>query len=58
VPDRILTTPIIVSFIVSVVHFATLYQLRVRPRIGQAARIGLRGDVGAVDGCPRRRLRQ
>jgi hypothetical protein len=35
VPDRILTTPIIVSFIVSVVHFATLYQLRVRPRIGQ-----------------------
>jgi cellulose synthase/poly-beta-1,6-N-acetylglucosamine synthase-like glycosyltransferase len=35
VPDRILTAPIIVSFIVSVVHFATLYQLRVRPRIGQ-----------------------
>jgi cellulose synthase/poly-beta-1,6-N-acetylglucosamine synthase-like glycosyltransferase len=35
VPDRILTTPIIISFIVSVVHFATLYQLRVRPRIGQ-----------------------
>ena len=35
VPDRILTTPILVSFIVSVVHFATLYQLRVRPRIGQ-----------------------
>ena len=35
VPDRILTAPIIVSFIVSVAHFATLYQLRVRPRIGQ-----------------------
>jgi cellulose synthase/poly-beta-1,6-N-acetylglucosamine synthase-like glycosyltransferase len=35
VPDRILTTPIIASFIVSVVHFATLYQLRVRPRMGQ-----------------------
>jgi hypothetical protein len=35
VPDRILTAPIIASFIVSVVHFATLYQLRVRPRMGQ-----------------------
>jgi exo-beta-1,3-glucanase (GH17 family)/cellulose synthase/poly-beta-1,6-N-acetylglucosamine synthase-like glycosyltransferase len=35
VPDRILTVPIIVSFIVSVAHFATLYQLRVRPRMGQ-----------------------
>jgi hypothetical protein len=35
VPDRILTAPIIASFIVSVVHFATLYQLRVHPRIGQ-----------------------
>ncbi len=35
VPDRILTAPIIVSFIVSVAHFATLYQLRVRPRMGQ-----------------------
>src|SRR5215468_10840954 len=35
VPDRILTAPILVSFIVSVAHFATLYQLRVRPRKGQ-----------------------
>jgi cellulose synthase/poly-beta-1,6-N-acetylglucosamine synthase-like glycosyltransferase/exo-beta-1,3-glucanase (GH17 family) len=35
VPDRILTVPILVSFIVSVAHFATLYQLRVRPRLGQ-----------------------
>jgi exo-beta-1,3-glucanase (GH17 family)/cellulose synthase/poly-beta-1,6-N-acetylglucosamine synthase-like glycosyltransferase len=35
VPDRILTVPIIASFIVSVAHFATLYQLRVRPRRGQ-----------------------
>jgi len=35
VPDRILTAPIIVSFIVSVVHFVTLYRLRVRPRAGQ-----------------------
>ena len=35
VPDRILTAPILVSFLVSVAHFATLYQLRVRPRMGQ-----------------------
>jgi exo-beta-1,3-glucanase (GH17 family)/cellulose synthase/poly-beta-1,6-N-acetylglucosamine synthase-like glycosyltransferase len=35
VPDRILTVPIIMSFIVSVVHFATLYRLRVHPRMGQ-----------------------
>jgi hypothetical protein len=35
VPDRILTTPIIASFIVSIVHFTTLYRLRVRPRAGQ-----------------------
>src|SRR6185437_1658034 len=35
VPDRILTAPMIVSFVVSVVHFATRYQLRVRPRMGQ-----------------------
>jgi len=30
VPDRILTIPIIASFAVSVLHFATLYRLRVR----------------------------
>ena len=35
VPDRILTAPIIVSFAISVLHFTTLYQLRVRPRKGQ-----------------------
>ena len=35
VPDKILTAPIIASFIVSLAHFATLYQLRVRPRAGQ-----------------------
>jgi exo-beta-1,3-glucanase (GH17 family)/cellulose synthase/poly-beta-1,6-N-acetylglucosamine synthase-like glycosyltransferase len=35
VPDRILTAPIIVSFAVSVLHFTTLYRLRVRPRKGQ-----------------------
>jgi exo-beta-1,3-glucanase (GH17 family)/cellulose synthase/poly-beta-1,6-N-acetylglucosamine synthase-like glycosyltransferase len=30
VPDRILTIPILASFIVSVAHFVTLYRLRVR----------------------------
>jgi exo-beta-1,3-glucanase (GH17 family)/cellulose synthase/poly-beta-1,6-N-acetylglucosamine synthase-like glycosyltransferase len=31
VPDRILTIPIIATFILSVIHFVTLYRLRVRP---------------------------
>ncbi|HLA20969.1 MAG TPA: glycosyltransferase, partial [Pseudolabrys sp.] len=35
VPDRILTLPIIASFIVSVSHFVTLYRLRVRTEPGQ-----------------------
>ncbi|MGB6350348.1 MAG: glycosyltransferase [Pseudolabrys sp.] len=35
VPDHILTVPIIVSFIVSVAHFTTLYRLRVRSRASQ-----------------------
>jgi glycosyltransferase involved in cell wall biosynthesis len=35
VPDRILTIPIIASFTVSLVHFFTLYRLRVRPGKGQ-----------------------
>jgi exo-beta-1,3-glucanase (GH17 family)/cellulose synthase/poly-beta-1,6-N-acetylglucosamine synthase-like glycosyltransferase len=35
VPDRILTVPIIASFAVSVLHFLTLYRLRVRPTKGQ-----------------------
>jgi len=35
VPDRILTIPIIASFIVSVSHFVTLYRLRVRVSPGQ-----------------------
>ncbi|HLA21321.1 MAG TPA: glycosyltransferase, partial [Pseudolabrys sp.] len=35
VPDRILTVPILASFIVSVAHFVTLYRLRVRIDIGQ-----------------------
>ena len=30
VPDRILTIPIVASFVVSVLHFVTLYRLRVR----------------------------
>jgi hypothetical protein len=35
VPDRILTLPILASFIVSVSHFVTLYRLRVRTEPGQ-----------------------
>jgi exo-beta-1,3-glucanase (GH17 family)/cellulose synthase/poly-beta-1,6-N-acetylglucosamine synthase-like glycosyltransferase len=35
VPDRILTLPIIASFLVSVLHFAALYRLRVRVPLGQ-----------------------
>jgi len=34
VPDRILTVPIIASFIVSAVHFLTLYRLRLRAGTG------------------------
>ena len=35
VPDRILTLPIIATFTVSVIHFVTLYRLRVRVSPGQ-----------------------
>jgi exo-beta-1,3-glucanase (GH17 family)/cellulose synthase/poly-beta-1,6-N-acetylglucosamine synthase-like glycosyltransferase len=35
IPDKILTLPIIVSFVVSAVHFLTLYRLRVSVTIGQ-----------------------
>ncbi len=35
VPDRILTVPIIASFVVSMAHFVTLYRLRVRMGKGQ-----------------------
>ena len=35
VPDRILTVPILASFVVSVAHFMTLYRLRVRVTKGQ-----------------------
>jgi exo-beta-1,3-glucanase (GH17 family)/cellulose synthase/poly-beta-1,6-N-acetylglucosamine synthase-like glycosyltransferase len=35
VPDRILTIPIIASFTVSLLHFVTLYRLRVRSGPGQ-----------------------
>jgi hypothetical protein len=37
VPDRILTIPIIASFVVSLAHFVTLYRLRVRTSPGQLA---------------------
>ncbi|HET7848806.1 MAG TPA: glycosyltransferase [Pseudolabrys sp.] len=32
VPDKVLTIPIVASFLVSVVHFVTLYRIRVTPR--------------------------
>jgi hypothetical protein len=35
VPDKILTLPIILSFIVSLVHFVALYRLRVEVKAGQ-----------------------
>ena len=35
VPDRILTVPILASFMVSLLHFVTLYRLRVRIEPGQ-----------------------
>ena len=35
VPDRILTVPILASFVISVAHFAALYRLRVRVSPGQ-----------------------
>ncbi len=35
IPDRILTLPIIASFVVSLVHFVVLYRLRVPVKMGQ-----------------------
>ncbi|TDN27186.1 hypothetical protein CEE75_14150, partial [Lactobacillus crispatus] len=35
IPDKILTLPIIVSFVVSALHFLTLYRLRVKVNVGQ-----------------------
>jgi exo-beta-1,3-glucanase (GH17 family)/cellulose synthase/poly-beta-1,6-N-acetylglucosamine synthase-like glycosyltransferase len=35
IPDKILTLPIIASFVVSLVHFIVLYRLRVPVKIGQ-----------------------
>jgi exo-beta-1,3-glucanase (GH17 family)/cellulose synthase/poly-beta-1,6-N-acetylglucosamine synthase-like glycosyltransferase len=35
IPDRILTLPIIASFVVSLVHFVALYRLRVKIKAGQ-----------------------
>jgi exo-beta-1,3-glucanase (GH17 family)/cellulose synthase/poly-beta-1,6-N-acetylglucosamine synthase-like glycosyltransferase len=43
VPDRILTIPIIASFTVSLVHFLTLYRLRLRP-----SKVQLLGSVFAA----------
>ncbi len=35
IPDKILTLPIIASFVVSLVHFVALYRLRVQVKAGQ-----------------------
>lgn len=35
IPDRILTLPIIAAFLVSLIHFVTLYRLRVNIKLGQ-----------------------
>jgi exo-beta-1,3-glucanase (GH17 family)/cellulose synthase/poly-beta-1,6-N-acetylglucosamine synthase-like glycosyltransferase len=35
IPDKILTLPIIASFVVSLVHFVALYRLRVKIKLGQ-----------------------
>jgi len=35
IPDKILTLPIIAAFVVSLLHFVTLYRLRVNIRLGQ-----------------------
>ncbi|MBY0382369.1 MAG: glycosyltransferase [Xanthobacteraceae bacterium] len=35
IPDKILTLPIIAAFVVSLLHFVTLYRLRVKIRLGQ-----------------------
>src|SRR5713226_4587310 len=35
IPDKILTLPIIASFLVSAIHFLTLYRLRVKVKVGQ-----------------------
>lgn len=35
IPDKILTLPIIASFVVSLVHFVALYRLRVKVKLGQ-----------------------
>ncbi len=35
IPDKILTLPIIASFVVSLVHFVALYRLRVHVKVGQ-----------------------
>jgi exo-beta-1,3-glucanase (GH17 family)/cellulose synthase/poly-beta-1,6-N-acetylglucosamine synthase-like glycosyltransferase len=37
VPDRILTVPIVASFVVSLLHFVTLYRLRVHDGAGRMA---------------------
>ena len=55
VPDRILTVPIIASFVVSMAHFVTLYRLRVQTGKGQMVDRRDCRHVGAMDGGARGR---
>ena len=55
IPDKILTLPIIASFVVSLVHFVALYRLRVPVKMGPDAGRHDRRDVGAMDGVARGR---
>ena len=53
IPDKILTLPIIASFIVSLVHFLALYRLRVNDQGRPDAGRHDRGHERAVDGVAR-----
>ena len=53
IPDKILTLPIIASFVVSLVHFLALYRLRVHVKCRPDAGRHDRRDERAVDGVAR-----
>ena len=55
IPDKILTLPIIASFVVSLVHFVALYRLRVQVKAGQMLGAMIAAMSRAVDGVARGR---
>ncbi len=57
IPDKILTIPILAAFAVAFFHFVSLYRLRVAIPLEPDGRLGVCGDVGAVDGRARGRAR-